>query len=219
VTLSPATGTVYVAPVTGATMRLRVSAFTSGTVTVVATLKTGAPPLPNIQSVQIGLNGNYANISTSATDAQSNSQNAIVVQSRGYGFNGTTWDRQYNNLDTAALVTASAASAGTTSADQVNFNAVCAIVGVNITTMTGTAPTLTVTVQGKDAASGVYYTLLASAALSATGFTPLTVCPGSAATANTVSQLPLPRTWRISTVIGGTTPAVTYTVGASVINK
>jgi hypothetical protein len=98
VTLSPATGTLYVAPVTAATMRIRVSSYVSGTVTVFATQKRGSAPAPTILSAQIGNNGNYANIAASATDAQTNSQNALVTQGRPYGFNGTTWDRQKNIL-------------------------------------------------------------------------------------------------------------------------
>lgn len=121
------------------------------------------------------------------------------------------------NVDTAALVTLSAASAGGNSADQTNVNGKGLQLGINITAITGTSPTLTVTVQGKDAASGVYYTLLTSAALSAVAFTQLTVYPGAAATANVSTPQPLPRTWRVLYAIAGTTPAVTATVGASVI--
>jgi hypothetical protein len=132
-------------------------------------------------------------------------------------WNGASFDRQVGNIDTAALVTLSAASAGGNSTDQTNKNGRGLQVGINITAITGTAPTLTVTVQGKDAASGVYYTLLASTALNATGFTLLTVYPASPATANVSVPAPLPRTWRILYAIGGTGPAVTATVGASVV--
>lgn len=132
-------------------------------------------------------------------------------------YNGSTWDRARGNVDTAALVTHTAASAGVNSADQVNYNARGVKVVVNVTAITGTAPTLTVAIQGKDNASGVYYTLLSSAAISATGTTVLEVYPGVTAAANASASTTLPRTWRISTAIGGTTPAVTATVGASVI--
>lgn len=121
------------------------------------------------------------------------------------------------NTDTAALVTHTAAAAGASSADQVNVNGRGVQVGVNITAGTGTSPTLQVIVEGKDAASGAYYTLFASAALVATaGFTLLSVYPGLTGSATAGNQV-LPRTWRVRTVIGGTGPAVTATVGASVI--
>lgn len=122
-----------------------------------------------------------------------------------------------SNVDTAALITHTAAAAGSSGADQTNVSGRGLQVGVNITAGTGTAPTIQVLVEGKDAASGVYYTLFASAAIAATaGFTLLSVYPGLTASAAIGNQA-LPRTWRVRTVIGGTTPAVTATVGASVV--
>jgi hypothetical protein len=133
-------------------------------------------------------------------------------------FNGAwvTYTNILVNTD-STVQTLTAASVGVASIDQKNFNGKGILVGVNITALTGTTPTLTVTLQGKDLASGVYYTVLASAALSATGFTLLSVYPGLVAAANLTVNSPLPKTWRISSVIGGTTPAVTATIGASVI--
>lgn len=91
------------------------------------------------------------------------------------------------------------------------------VLGVNITAISGTSPTLTVTLQGYDSASGQYYTLLASAALNATGFTALTIFPGATAVANTTANMGLPAIWNIKAVIGGTSPSVTATIGASYI--
>lgn len=88
---------------------------------------------------------------------------------------------------------------------------------VDITAISGTTPTLTVTLQGKDAASGKYYTILAGAALNATGTTVMTVFPGATASANVAANDCLPRTWRINTAVGGTGPSVTYTVGVSLL--
>ena len=140
----------------------------------------------------------------------------VVLESPAL-FNGATADRQRGNVDTGALVTLAAASAGGNSADVTNYNGRGLQLGVNITALAGSAPTLTVTVQGKDAASGQYYTLLQSAALAAVGFTLLTVYPGAPAAANVSSPQVLPRTFRVLYAIGGTTPGVTATVGASVI--
>lgn len=121
------------------------------------------------------------------------------------------------NVDAGTLVTHSAAAAGVNGADQTNAVGRGVHVVVDITAITGTSPTLTVTIEGKDAASGKYYTLLASAALAAVGTTLLTVYPGVTAAANASASQVLPRTWRVRTAIGGTTPAVTATVGASVV--
>ena len=120
-----------------------------------------------------------------------------------------------NNL--GALATLTAASTGGNSVDQNNAQCRGVVVGVNITAITGTSPTLTVTIQGKDTASGEYYTLLASAALTAVGFTELMVYPGATVTANVAASSPLPQTWRVSYAVGGTTPAVTATVGACLL--
>jgi hypothetical protein len=88
--------------------------------------------------------------------------------------------------------------------------------GIYISAISGTTPTLTVTIQGKDTASGQYYTILASVALNATGFTLLQVAPLLAAAANSVANAAMPTTWRVQYVVAGTGPSVTATIGASI---
>ncbi len=122
-----------------------------------------------------------------------------------------------SGTDTGALLTLTAASASVNSADQTNQASKGIKVVVDITAITGTSPTLTVTLEGKDLASGAYYTILASAALTAVGVTVLTVFPGATAVANVAANDFLPKTWRVQATIGGTTPAVTATIGASTI--
>lgn len=122
-----------------------------------------------------------------------------------------------STVDTGALVTLTAAAAGLTTADQTNAYGSSLKLVVDITGLTGTTPTLTVVVQGKDTASGKYYNILSSTALAAVGTTVLTIGPGLPTTANLSANDVLPRTWRVVTTVGGTTPAVTATVGASVI--
>lgn len=125
---------------------------------------------------------------------------------------------QESNHDKNSLITLTAQGVGTVNGtDQTNVNGRGVQVGIDITTLTGTGPTVTVTIEGKDAASGKYYTLLQSAALSATGFTLLTLYPGAPTTANVSSPQVLPSTWRVKAVVAGTTPAATATIGASVI--
>lgn len=123
-----------------------------------------------------------------------------------------------SNADTLALITHAAAAAGVSSPDQTNAFYAGVQIGVNITSGTGTSPTLQVFIEGKDSASGAYYTLLASVAIAATaGFTLLTLYPGLAAAASLVANQVLPRVWRVRTVIGGTSPAVSATIGASLL--
>lgn len=113
----------------------------------------------------------------------------------------------------ATLLTLAAAASSVNGADQQNTTHRGIKVVVDITAIT--AGSLTVTIQGKDTASGKYYTLLASTALAAPGTTVLTVYPGAAVTANVSASDVLPATWRvISTVATG---PVTATIGASVI--
>ncbi len=149
------------------------------------------------------------------TDANSGSMNALSVFNIPGLFNGSTYDRQRSNFDTGALATLSSQAAGNgNSADQTNYNGRGVQVGVNITA--ASSMTLTVCIQGKDIASGVYYSILCSSALASTGFTNMTVFPGAASTANVSSPQVLPHIWRISWTVTGT--SVTGTVGASVIN-
>lgn len=134
-----------------------------------------------------------------------------------FTYSGSAWEPERSNRDAAALVTLTAAGAGTTnSADQANASGRGAIVVVDITVAGGT-PTLTVTIQGKDAASGKYYDILTSTALATVATTALVVYPGITAAANLKVDQPLPRVWRVKAVVAGSTPAVTATVGAAVL--
>ena len=166
--------------------------------------------------------GNVGSSSDGVTNyvgvAKNDSTSSFVPLMTGaFVFNGTSLDRQRGNIDTAALINYTAAAAGTNGTDQTNFNGRGVKLVIDITALTGVSPTLTVTVQGKDAASGKYYTILASAALAAVATTTLEIYPGIATAANATQGVTLPRVWRVITTITGTTPAVTATVGASVI--
>ena len=106
-----------------------------------------------------------------------------------------------------------AAGAGTYTSQQLDtldqlFELVC-----NITAISGTSPTLTITIQGVDSASGQPFTTLVSSALTATGITVLQVGPMLTAVANQAANSIVPRVLRIQAVVGGTTPSVTATIG------
>jgi hypothetical protein len=128
------------------------------------------------------------------------------------------WAQEFSNTDTPALVTLTAAGAGTTnSADQFNRWGRGLQLGINISAKSGTIA-VTVSVQGKDIASGTYYPICTSASLTAAGFTNVTVFPGTTPAANTDCNVPLSATWRVQVISGaGVTPSVTMTVGASLI--
>lgn len=127
--------------------------------------------------------------------------------------------QQFGNTNsTAALVTLTAAGAGTTNSDdQTNYYGKGAVLGINISAKSGTIA-VTVAIQGKDFVSGQYYTICQSASLTSAAFSTLSTYPGQTTTANVACALPLPLTWRVQVVSGtGSTPSVTMTVGASVI--
>lgn len=114
------------------------------------------------------------------------------------------------NVEGVALASA-ARTATTNSADLVNKWKKGVIVVIDITAVTGT-PSLTLKIQGKDPASGKYYDILTSAALTAVGTTVLKVFPGATAAANQVANDLVPKTWRVR-VEHVTADSVTYSVG------
>jgi hypothetical protein len=94
-----------------------------------------------------------------------------------------------------------------------------AVFVIDITTLTGTAPTATFTIQGKDPISGKYYNLLTSAVLAATGTTVLRVTPYITGAANVTAQDFIPPIWRINCTQGGTAVTnLTCTVGVHLLD-
>jgi hypothetical protein len=83
------------------------------------------------------------------------------------------------------------------------------------TTVIGTG-SVTVTIQGKDRASGKYYTLLAGAAVVTNVTNVYTVFPGAPVAANVSANDQLPEVWRIVVTANNANPA-TYTVGAALL--
>ncbi|SRR5579885_18738 len=125
--------------------------------------------------------------------------------------------RFFGNEQNPKVTTLTTQGAGNGSTDYVNGYGRGVKVVINITAISGTSPTLTVTIQGKDPTSGQYWTILASAALTATGTTVLTVYPALTAAANTVANDVLPPNWNLKWVVGGTGPSVTATISAQMV--
>lgn len=84
------------------------------------------------------------------------------------------------------------------------------------TTAIGTG-SVTVTIQGKDKASGDYYTLLAGVAIVTNTTNRYTVYPGLTAAANVTASDVLPDVWRILVTANNANP-VTATVGWSTLS-
>lgn len=119
------------------------------------------------------------------------------------------------NLEALRLLNA---VAGANGADLENPYGKAAHVVIDITSITGTAPTATFTVQGKDAVSGKYYTILASAALNAIGTTVLKIGPNFTAAANVAANDIVPRKFRVICATGGTVTDLDCTVGVSLVD-
>jgi hypothetical protein len=101
------------------------------------------------------------------------------------------------------------------SADLTNPGAGGLAVFIDVTAVSG-SPSVVFTIQGKDPASGSYYDLLASAAITAVGFTVLRVHPALTAAANLIAKDALPKTWRIRATAANAS-SITYSVGYSLL--
>jgi len=121
------------------------------------------------------------------------------------------------------LLASAARTATTTSADQTNkgenLNVRGVLVTLDVTAITAT-PSITLSIQAKDPASGKYEALLtASAAVTATGTHSYLVYPGAGSASGDVTQVAgfvLPNTWRIS-VAHGDTDSITYSAGGMLL--
>lgn len=108
------------------------------------------------------------------------------------------------------------AAATVTTADQNGFNVSRVVCVFRQSTNVGT-PSTTFSIQNKDAASGQYYSILTSAAVT-TGASVNFIAAGAGLvdSANVRSSFPLAKTWRVSATITGATATVTGTIGCSV---
>lgn len=86
---------------------------------------------------------------------------------------------------------------------------------LDVTAITG-APSITLKIEGKDAASGKYYTILESAAITGVSTNIYKVFPAATAAANSVVNDVIPKTWRV-TVTHTNADSITYSVGYSLV--
>jgi hypothetical protein len=100
-----------------------------------------------------------------------------------------------------------------TSADVRNVACTGLKVVLDLTSNPGSLGSIVLTVQGKDQASGKYWTLLASPAITVVATTVYTISPGITAIANQSACDVLPPIWRV--VVSGNGSPTSYTVGAS----
>lgn len=144
------------------------------------------------------------------------SQHPVIVAP--WRYNGTTWDRLRNNVELTVLASA-ARTATTASADLVNYNARGVWCFLDITAVPG-GDTVQLTLDFKDAASGLWQNIITDTAQSATSQRKFMVYPGIIDTGSkmsVISVLALPRIWRVR-MVHSAASSFTYSVGACYIN-
>lgn len=120
------------------------------------------------------------------------------------------------NVDKGTLITLTAQGAGSVSSGaHSNSHSRGVIVTIDVTAITGTGPSLTVTLSQIDPSSGKKIVILASAAISTVSTTQLKVYPGLTAAANAVVNGVLPPHFIIDAVVAGTAPSVTAKISAA----
>lgn len=121
-------------------------------------------------------------------------------------------------LKNVTLFDSKARTADENSASQNNYAYRGVQVMVNISAISGASADGTFTIQGYDELSDSWFTVLASAAKSATEFFTLTAYPGIAASSNVSANTVLPKRWRLNFDISATTtPSVTFSASATLL--
>lgn len=152
-------------------------------------------------------------VTTPVSDTSFSSSGILGTAGLGYGFNGSSWDRQRNNTQNTLLASA-ARTITTSSTDQTNYNSRGLHVVLDVTSA-GTG-SITLTVEGKDSLSSKYYTLLAGVAVTTNSTNVYKVYPGLPATANVSANDIVPRTYRV-TVTANNANSVTYSVASLLV--
>lgn len=207
--LGTTVGTVYTSPIRGNFFQINVTALTSGTFTGTVTLRATAPQSSGVQAAQTGTWNVGGATSAAMADAFANPTNNSVAALQGL-FNGTTWDRMRDN-EAVSLLASAARTTTQTSADLVNYNGASFLDIILDMTTVGTG-SVTMTVNGKDTASGKYYLLLSGAAVTTNVTNVYRVGVGLTAAANSIANLPVPRTFQI-VITANNANSATYSVG------
>lgn len=195
-------------------VRVRCTAFTSGTLNVSVQAVTDADPIqPAVASGTTAVS-NFPSAAAGADGAANPTTTTVFADDQW--FNGTTWDRVRNNTTGITVDTSAAKTATANGVAGTNFNARGAWVFINTTVVSGTTPTLTVKLQGSVDGTNFFdldATNAATASITAAGTAVIRVYPGLTNAVGTANQV-LPRIWRCVFTIGGTTPS--FTVATSV---
>jgi hypothetical protein len=172
---------------------------------------SGITGIPGIARVSLGnavtpVDG-FTNAEVLTPDAVGTLRNLGVYPSV---FNGATWDRPRNNLDVTLLASASRTTTQT-SAPIITYNNQAITVILNMTNVAA-GPSVTVSINAIDPASGVRFNLLTGLAIVAVSTNVYRVDPDIPGVANAIAQLRLGRQIEI-VVTANNANAGTYSVG------
>lgn len=142
--------------------------------------------------------------------------NIVATDSRPRLWQNTTsgWIRARAN-DNITVLASAARTATLSSATFNNGNYRGASFIIDVTAITAT-PSVVFSIEGLDAVSGQFYTLLDSVAIVAVGTTVITVYPGLTPLANIDASALLPWQWRV-TATHDDADSITYSVGANLM--
>lgn len=215
---NPTANSIYFFPLVGRYFRIRVSAYSTGSITGTAEFGSG-PFMPPFQPVAMyGLNASGTQTQPTLRALNSDnlgigSDNCIEVASSPLFYNGSTNDRQRGNHEVTVLASA-ARTTTQTSADLINYNGKKLKIILDVTSA-GTG-SVTVTINGKSTLSSKYYLLLAGAAVTTNSTNVYTIFPGATATANVSANDCVPLIFQV-VVTANNTNSVTYSVDAQIM--
>lgn len=199
-----------------------------GTVNIAAAQSVTANAGTNLNTSALALDATLTGRFPAAAALADGAANpsATAMGSNTLLYNGTTWDREHGNWRTTTGDTG-AKVATFNGATQTNFDAVGAWILIQLGTVSGTTPTLSVQLQVSfdagtnwlalgpvlanltaSSQTGAIYVYPANVS-QAVGATPANMTIG--ATVSNFLNLSLPRTWRLQYTIGGTTPSFAIT--------
>lgn len=136
----------------------------------------------------------------------------VAVDQKQY--NGAAWESAKGNTY-LTLLSSAARTADPLKPDLINSNARGIMLTIDTTAFSG-SPSVVVTIEGKDDASGKWLPLLVSAAITGTGTVVMRIYPGLTPISNLTANDVLPRTFRVKPVHANT-DSITYSIGASLI--
>lgn len=219
-----ASAIIYTFPIRGNLVRLRISTLiTGGSIQAFTRLST-EPWTAAAQLVASNTAGNLlAQVSgtvgvtgypTAAASADALANPTVTkIDSTTLLFNGTTWDRQRNNLSIAHDLSSARVASGN-GLTFTNHNGRGVAFWLNVTAVSGTTPTMTVRIQWSPDNGTTWLdmdtTNLQTVSITGTSNHVLRVAPGLPVTANLSANQIAPRLMRLAWTIGGTTPSFTF---------